>query len=139
MMSQVLDVPARPSRSRATGVGDAALAHEDHEPPVARFTRTRHALRAALQRRVAAGDAARDERPAEMMAVAFEQQTALPRRARGVQARDHRAVGAQHFEPLADLEPAIGEDDVALHRPQRVIRLARQRRRARRARRRCSG
>ena len=58
---------------------------------------TRHAIEQALAQRTLAGalhgrvsscHAARDERPAEMVAVAFQQLTALAVRSRGIEPRD---------------------------------------------------
>src|SRR5437016_4195720 len=75
---------------------------------------------------IATRDAAGDESPAEVMAMAFQKQPALSGRTRSVKPRYHRAVGAQHLEALAHLEPAVGEDYVALDRTERVIRFARE-------------
>ena len=53
--------------------------------------------------------------------MALEQQPALAVGARGIESRDRGAVFVRDFQPLGDLEPAVGEDDVTLDRPQRVV------------------
>src|SRR3974390_701517 len=78
---------------------------------------------------IAAGNATRDEGPAEMVAMAFEQQPTLSGRASRVEARNDRARLINDFELRGYLEPAIGEDHIALHRAERIERRLQRRRR----------
>ncbi len=53
-----------------------------------------------MQGRIASGNAARDEGPAEMMAVAVENEASLACRSRGEEAGDRAVVSADHFHAL---------------------------------------
>src|SRR5689334_14374663 len=119
LCSHIPTVPA--SLVRCLVPGDARPSDWAHDSAV---TAHRYWFQRHIERRMAPCDAARYERPAEMMSVSFQQQPTLPRRARGIEAGDDRSVFTQHFESFAHLQAAVGKHDIALHGPERVIRLA---------------
>ena len=61
-----------------------------------------------------------------MVAVAFEQLTSLAVRSCGIEPRDERAVGSQHFESSRYAQAAVCEDDVRLCGAQAKKRRARE-------------
>ena len=56
-----------------------------------------------------------------MVAMAPQQQTALPRRPCCIEARDRYTLRSNHFQPVRYAQATICEDHIALDRPQRDV------------------